>query len=394
MPLRTVLFVDDERITLSALQRLFRAEPYRALFAASGSQALEVLESEPVDVVVTDMMMPEMDGLTLLDWVQAEYPDSIRVIMSAVNDTDSLLEAINRGSVYRYIVKPWNAEDFKITVRQAVEFFEIQSERNRLLADLESANHLLRARIQQRTDQLMDLYNQAEIGKYASHIVHNLNSPLQAIFGALELCRMAVNREPPDKRDVLALLDRIDQRADHLAQIVRTILLHARDDALHHHDRLDLNAILEDEVAFFELDANFKKGIQRRLNLDTALPPIMGNAAQIKQIIHNLVSNAVDAMDASKEKVLTVATATEADWAEIIIGDTGEGIAPEHLQKIFSPNFTTKPPGKGTGLGLASVRTMANAYGGEVLVRSALGRGTTVTVRLPAVIDPAVGALT
>jgi signal transduction histidine kinase len=114
----------------------------------------------------------------------------------------------------------------------------------------------------------------------------------------------------------------------------------------------------------------------------------MGNAAQIKQIIHNLVSNAVDAMDASKEKVLTVATATEADWAEMIIGDTGEGIAPEHLQKIFSPNFTTKPPGKGTGLGLASVRTMVNAYGGEVLVQSALGRGTTVTVRLPACIDP------
>lgn len=386
MALHAVLFVDDDRITLAAVQRLVREEPYRAIFAASGSQALEVLESEPVDVVVTDIMMPEMDGLTLLDWVQAEYPDSIRVIMSAANDTVSLLESINRGSIYRYILKPWHEEEFITTVRQAVEFFEIQTDRNRLLAELESANHLLRARIQQRTDQLMDLYNHAEIGKYASHIVHNLNSPLQSIFGALELCKMAVDKEPPDKGNVLALLDRIEQRADHLAQIVRTILIHAKDDALYHHDKLDLNAILEDEVAFFELDAAFKNEIHQRLNLDTTLPHIMGNATQIKQILHNLVSNAVDAMGASVEKVLTVATATEADWAEIIIGDTGEGIAPENIEKIFSPDFTTKPPGKGTGLGLASVRAMVNAYGGEVLVQSEPGRGTTITVRLPACI--------
>lgn len=383
MPIRTVLFVDDERITLTALQRLIRDEPYRARFAASGSQALQVMETEPIDVVVTDLVMPDMDGLTLLDWVQAEYPQAIRVIMSAMSDTDSLLEAINRGSVYRYIVKPWNGEDLKITVRQAVEFFNIQEECNRLMQELASANHLLRARIQQRTDQLMDLYNQAEIGKYASHIVHNLNSPLQAIFGALELCKMAVNQDPPDTAEVLGLLGRIDQRAGHLAQIIRTILIHARDDAFHHADRLDLNAILNDEMAFYDLDANFKKDIRRRLTLYDALPPVLGNATQIKQIIHNLVTNAVDAMEAADEKTLTVATAAEGDWAEIIIGDTGEGIPPEHLDRIFSPDFTTKPPGRGTGLGLASVRTMVNAYGGEVLVQSTPGRGTTVTVRLP-----------
>ncbi len=224
MPTRSVLFVDDDRLTLSAITRLVRDEGYRALFAASGSQALEVLESEPVNVVVTDLMMPEMDGLTLLDWVQAEYPDRVRVMMSAVTDTDVLLEAINRGSVYRYIVKPWRSEELKITVRQAVEYFDIQEERQGLLKDLENANHLLRARIQQRTDQLMDLYSQAEIGKYASQIVHNLNGPLQAIFGGLELCKMSARQQPPDTQNLLNLLGRIDQRAAHLAKIVRTMV--------------------------------------------------------------------------------------------------------------------------------------------------------------------------
>lgn len=386
--MHTVLFVDDDRLTLSAITRLVRDEGYRALFAASGSQALEVLESETVSVVVTDLMMPEMDGLTLLDWVQAEYPDVVRVMMSAVTDTDSLLEAINRGSVYRYIVKPWRSEELKITVRQAVEYFDIQEERQRLLGELENANHLLQARIQQRTDQLMDLYSQAEIGKYASQIVHNLNNPLQAIFGALELCKMAASQQPPDTQELLNLLGRIDQRAAHLAKIVRTILLHAREDAVHHHDRLDLNTILADEMAFFELDAAFKNNIQRRLDLDDARPTIMGNANQIKQIVQNLVTNAVDAMDDVLEKRLTVATASEGQWAEIIVRDTGVGIAEAHLNDIFSPNYTTKPPGKGTGLGLASVRTMATAYGGDVRIQSALGRGTTVTVRLPAIAPP------
>jgi signal transduction histidine kinase len=385
MPKHTVLFVDDDRLTLSAITRLVRDEGYRALFAASGSQALEILESEAVNVVVTDLMMPEMDGLTLLDWVQAEYPDRVRVMMSAVTDTDTLLEAINRGSVYRYIVKPWHSEELKITVRQAVEYFDIQEERQRLLEDLEKANHLLRARIQQRTDQLMDLYSQAEIGKYASQIVHNLNGPLQAIFGGLELCNMSAQQQPPDTQNLLNLLGRIDQRAAELAKIVRTILLHAREDAVHHHDRLDLNMILADEMAFFELDAAFRNDIQRRLDLDDQRPTIMGNTTQIKQVIQNLVTNAVDAMHDAPEKQLVVATASEGEWAKIIIGDTGIGIAEAHLEDVFSPNYTTKPPGKGTGLGLASVRTMVTAYGGDVQIQSAPGRGTTVTVRLPAI---------
>jgi len=126
---RTVLFVDDDRITLKALERVMQAEPYRSRFAQSGSQALDIMEQETVDVVVTDLMMPEMDGMMLLDWVQAEYPHVIRVVLSALSDTDTILEAINNGSVYRYIVKPWNREELKITVRQAWSFSKFNRKR-------------------------------------------------------------------------------------------------------------------------------------------------------------------------------------------------------------------------------------------------------------------------
>ena len=144
---RTVLFVDDDRITLKALERTMQDELYRSLFAQSGSQALDIMAVEPVDVVVTDLLMPEMDGMVLLDWVQAEYPDAIRVVLSALGDTASILEAINNGSVYRYIVKPWNKEELKITVRQALELFEIQQEKKDLLNQLEMNNRLLEKRV-------------------------------------------------------------------------------------------------------------------------------------------------------------------------------------------------------------------------------------------------------
>jgi len=220
---RTVLFVDDERITLKALERTMQAEPYRSLFALSGSQALDIMAVEPVDVVVTDLMMPEMDGMLLLDWVQAEYPDTIRVVLSALSDTTSILEAINDGSVYRYIVKPWNKEELKITIRQALELFEIQQEKKGLLNQLEMNNRLLEKRVEERTQQLLNTDSQAETGKHVSQIIHNLNNPLQAIFATIDLAALKLSKENPDLDNIAELLDRIKKNTMDLEKIVRTI---------------------------------------------------------------------------------------------------------------------------------------------------------------------------
>ena len=195
---RTILFVDDDRITLKALERDMKAEPYRSLFAPSGSQALDIMAVEPVDVFVTDLMMPEMDGMLLLDWVQAEYPDTIRVVLSALSDTTSILEAINDGSVYRYIVKPWDKEELKTTIRQAMELFEIQQEKKGLLNQLEMNNRLLEKRVEKRTQQLLNIDSQAEAGKHVSQIIHNLNNPLQAIFATIDLAALKLSKENPD----------------------------------------------------------------------------------------------------------------------------------------------------------------------------------------------------
>ena len=130
---RTVLFVDDERDVLNSLKRLFHSEPYPTLFAQGGREALDLLERKRVDVIMTDLAMPQMDGLTLLKQVQKKYPDVIRLILSVNADKDSVLNAIKIGRVSRFIVKPWNNEEIKTIVRHAVETARLQEEKRDLL---------------------------------------------------------------------------------------------------------------------------------------------------------------------------------------------------------------------------------------------------------------------
>ncbi len=380
----TILFVDDEQFTRNLLRRQVSEEPYRAIFATGGSEALALLESEPVAVVVTDLMMSGMDGLTLLSRIQASHPEIIRVVLSARTDNDAILDALNRGCVYRYVVKPWNASEFLITIRQALEFYSIQQERNHLLTELERTNRNLEFRIADRTRQLMDMYSQAEIGKLASQIVHNLNTPLQAIFSAVDLAVDISADSQPDLTRLRHLLEKIRESGGHLDQTIRTVLNQARDRRPYEPGRVDLNAVVKSQVDFFAFNPVFKRQVSRTLELADDLPRIHGHIAQVKQIVDNLIQNAIDAMEFSEEKELILRTRRWAEGVELVVSDSGHGIDPKDRDRIYSPDFTTKPPGKGTGLGLASVKAMVDAYGGKIDVVSEKGRGTTFTVRFPA----------
>ena len=113
----SVLCVDDEPSILSALRRVLRAEGCRILTAGSGAEALALLEAEPVDVVVSDMRMPVMDGARLLAEVRARWPGTARVLLTGYADMDATILAINEGQIYRYIHKPWDETELRLTVR-------------------------------------------------------------------------------------------------------------------------------------------------------------------------------------------------------------------------------------------------------------------------------------
>ena len=138
MEKRTILFVDDEEKVLRSLERGLLDEPYNKLFAKSGREALEFLQREEVHVIVVDMRMPEMNGLELLRIVKKEYPNIIRIVLSAYTQVTTFLTAINQGEIFRYITKPWKIErEFKPAIRQAIDYYNLQSERDSLVAELE-----------------------------------------------------------------------------------------------------------------------------------------------------------------------------------------------------------------------------------------------------------------
>ncbi|HOQ05684.1 MAG TPA: response regulator [Anaerohalosphaeraceae bacterium] len=124
----TVLFVDDEVRLLQSLRRGLMDEPYRCLFANSGAEALEILKKNKVHVIVTDMRMPEMNGLELLRKVRELYPDIVRMVLSGYTQITTLLTAINEGHIYKFITKPWKLEEeFKPMVREALKYYDTKN---------------------------------------------------------------------------------------------------------------------------------------------------------------------------------------------------------------------------------------------------------------------------
>jgi two-component system, NtrC family, response regulator AtoC len=131
-----VLVVDDEQDNLDAFRFNFK-KAFRISTATSGAEALEILAAEDVAVIVTDQRMPRMTGLELLKAAQEIRPDAVRIILTAFTDVDVLIEAINQGTIYRYITKPWDAKEVRGVLAQAIERFHLTRENGRLIAQLE-----------------------------------------------------------------------------------------------------------------------------------------------------------------------------------------------------------------------------------------------------------------
>jgi response regulator RpfG family c-di-GMP phosphodiesterase len=174
-----ILFVDDEQNILSSLRRLFRGQGYQVFTAESGSAGLEILEREEVDLVISDMRMPHMDGARFLEQVRSRWPDTIRLLLTGYSDIQSILDAINRGEIYRYITKPWDDNDILLVVRHALERRTLEQEKRRLEALTQQQNEALKilnanleAKVEARTAEL----------RKAHDMLVNVNGKLKTSF--------------------------------------------------------------------------------------------------------------------------------------------------------------------------------------------------------------------
>jgi putative nucleotidyltransferase with HDIG domain len=167
----SVLFVDDEVNILKAIQRLLRHGSWNVLTASRPREALEIIEREPVQVVVSDQRMPEMSGVDFLAQVRERHPDLVRMMLTGYTEMTIAVEAINRGEIYRLITKPWNDDELKATLRQAFDHYDLKREIKRLNQvtreqnfKLQDMNRNLEAKVRERTKQLAEKHRELRTG--------------------------------------------------------------------------------------------------------------------------------------------------------------------------------------------------------------------------------------
>lgn len=159
-----VLFVDDEENILNSLRRGLIDEEYDCIFASSGLQALEVLEKEPVSVIVSDMRMPGMDGLTLLKEVKEKYPKTVRIVLSGYAQLQQIIATFNNADLFKFIMKPWKLEEeFKGVIRQALEYHRLQEERDEYKETLKIQNIAYQNILKSIEDVMFDVKRNAKV---------------------------------------------------------------------------------------------------------------------------------------------------------------------------------------------------------------------------------------
>jgi response regulator RpfG family c-di-GMP phosphodiesterase len=166
-----ILCVDDEPNILSSLRRLLRGQGYQIFLAEGGQAGLDLMQRESIDLVISDMRMPEMSGAQFLEHVRTQWPDTIRLLLTGYADIQSILDAINRGEIYRYITKPWNDNDLTLIVKHALERKQLELEKKRL----EDLTH-------KQNEELRELNSNLENKVLAR--THELKSALESLVKA------------------------------------------------------------------------------------------------------------------------------------------------------------------------------------------------------------------
>ena len=224
-------------------------------------------------------------------------------------------------------------------------------------------------------DQLMHADRLATIGLLAAGVAHELNEPLASILGFSQLVRKCPGTPPQALRDC----EKIENASLHAREVIRKLLTFARQ-VPPQKKQVNLSQVVDEGLFFFDTRCQ-KRGIELVRSFAPELPAITADPAQINQVLVNLVANALHEM--AEGGSLGVETRANASHVLLLVEDTGPGMSPEVLKKVFTPFFTTKDVGKGTGLGLSVVHGIVTAHGGEIEVDSEVGVGTKFEIRFP-----------
>ena len=370
-----ILLVDDEPRILSALQRLLRREGYRILTAGSGAAALSILDQESVNIILSDLRMPEMDGFAFLGAVQDRGLEAARVLMSGNADLKLVIDGVNEGRFSQFIEKPWVDDALKISLRKLIEAQQLARENKELMKALRSQNQMLN----QASEKAASEIQQKE--RLFATISHEIRNPLHGIQGILELLsRDSVGRDQK-------LLSTAITSAGFMRQIIDDVLDYSKVEA----GKMVLQKVAFSPVALatdiISLMQPMATGQQLVLDLyyEEAIAErhFKGDDFRIRQILNNLLSNAIKY---TKKGSVGVEITVDPNL-KIAVMDTGIGIPEEKMVSLFDAFVMTNDQHDrtfgGTGLGLTIVKNLTELMGGEIGVSARQGGGTVFTLSLP-----------
>jgi signal transduction histidine kinase len=273
------------------------------------------------------------------------------------------------------------------------KFIEISRDVTQRKKEEEEITRRLEQMVEERTRQLKETHEKllhqdkmASLGKLSASVVHEINNPIAGILNLIMLIKRIMDEESINQKEIKQFsqyLDLMETETKRTSRIVSNLLAFSRQSKMEL-KRLSLNQIIE-ETLILNLNLLKINGVKVEKRLDPNLPDLVGSADHLQQAFMNFVSNAAEAMETSKGGVLSIETRYSLKNGTILVSfkDTGEGIPPENLSKLFEPFFTKKKGGKGVGLGLSVAYGIIQEHGGSINVESEVGKGTTFEVELP-----------
>lgn len=382
-PRPVLIAVDDEPVILQIFQAVLEEEPYRLLTAATGKAALALIEEHGCDLLLTDKNLPDTNGLELARVVRARDPQAEVIVVTGYGSLDTAIRALEL-EVFDYVLKPiGDIFDIRRKVKRAAEKQAMARENLRLVEDLRRQNEALSAALEEARElraELIQSEKLAGIGTLAAGVAHEISSPL---FGVLGLAEAIV-----DEQDVATIhghASEIISYSKAIRAIVQDLSGYSRSTEADGSEPVDLRRALADALRLVERAGPGRK-VPVQIELAEGLV-VMGRPTELQQVFVNLLKNAIEAVverhgtEGGRVRV-EGGRREDAVWVRVI--DNGIGIAADRLSYVFDPFYTTKPAGKGTGLGLNVVYRIVTRHKGQIAVESRVGEGTTLALKLPA----------
>lgn len=386
LPRRHLLIVDDEPVILQILKAVFEDEPYRLTCVGTGAAARKVIEEEGCDLLITDKNLPDLSGLELLRLVKQRAPLSEVIVITGYASLETAVEALELDA-FDYVLKPLNnVFDIRKKVRQALQKQEMARENLRLIERLQEQNATLERALDDARNLQQELIQSeklAGIGTLAAGVAHEISSPL---FGIMGLAEAII--EEPDRDLTTQYATDIVEYCRNIRDIVVELSSYSRTASKEFLTAVDVPRTIEDALRLVERSTSVQ-GVSFRTSFEERGHRLEVHARgnEIQQVFVNLIRNAAEAVQErwGKEGAGVVEiSAGPGDghvWARV--RDNGVGIPEEKIGAIFDPFYTTKPPGKGTGLGLNVVFRILTKYRGHIQVESHVGGGTTFNLKIP-----------